>query len=432
MSKSNHTLQELEQGTKADITEVQILNFIDKITASQNLNFIDENDMLSISTIWAKIEMNERKKCLEMHEYDVWQGKNGYFYTYLPDEKKGRILKKKKTKTELEDAIVSYYMDNKKIKDVFYEWINQKLEYKELQKQSYDRYITDYDRFFTNNKNAAFIMDKKFKYINEDDLEKFIRTTISEMNLTQKAYSGLRTIINGVFRYAKKKKYTDISITNIMGDMELSRRAFQRKCIDAEKEVYTESEITQITEYLRMQKDDLRCLGLLLSFETGLRVGELSGLKMDCIFDSYIRICNTEVKEKDENGKWIAYVKEYAKSDAGNRNVILVDKAVETIKNILKLTDSSEFVFSENGNRIRSNCFRRKLMVVCKRLGILYRPNHKIRKSFGTTLIDAGVDDAIVAKQMGHTNIETTRKFYYYGNKSKEKEREQIRNAINF
>lgn len=71
-------------------------------------------------------------------------------------------------------------------------------------------------------------------------------------------------------------------------------------------------------------------------------------------------------------------------------------------------------------------------MVICKRLDIPYRPTHKIRKTFGTTLINSGVDDAIVAAQMGHTTIETTRKFYYYGNKSKEKTREQVRNAINF
>lgn len=399
---------------------------------SDILKFAIENGMIDVSTIRAQIEVSERKKYLEMHEYDIWQGANGYFYTYLPDSKKGRKQKRRKSKEELEDVIVAYYMDNKYIHEVFYEWIDQKLEFKEIQKQSYDRYITDYERFFVNNKNAKALMDKKFKHIEQEDLEKFIRTTISEMNLTQKAYSGLRTIINGIFRYAKKKKYTDISITNFMGDMELSRRSFKRKVIDAEKEVYKEEEVTRITDYLRTQTDDIKCLGLLLSFETGLRIGELTALKMDCVSNEYIRVENTEIKERDENGKWITCVKEYAKTDAGNRYIVVADRTVDTINSILQITDSSEFVFAENGKRIRSNCFRRKLMVICKRLDIPYRPNHKIRKTFGTTLINSGVDDAIVAAQMGHTNVETTRKFYYYGNKSKEKAREQVRNAINF
>lgn len=396
------------------------------------LKFVVENGMVDIALVQETIEMQKRKELLNNHPYDIWQSDNGYFYTYLPDKEKGRVQKKRKSRKALEDLIVTYYMDNKNISDVFYEWIAQKLEFREIQKQSYDRYISDYERFFINNKNAKVLMEKKFKHIEEDDLEMFIKTTIAEMQLTQKAYSGLRTLLNGIFRYGKKKKYTTLSITNFMGDIDLSRRAFTPKIIDAEKEVYLEDEVIQITEYLRTQKDDLKCLGLLLSFETGMRIGELSALKTSCISDNYIRINCTEIKERDENDKWKVFVKEYAKTSAGNRNIVIPDRAKETIADILKITDSSEFLFSSNGKRIRSNCFRRKLMVICNRLKIPYRPNHKIRKTYGTTLIDNGVDDAIIAEQMGHTDIATTRKFYYYSNKTKEKTQEQVKRAISF
>ena len=45
-------------------------------------------------------------------------------------------------------------------------------------------------------------------------------------------------------------------------------------------------------------------------------------------------------------------------------------------------------------------------------------------------LIDGKVDDSIVAEQMGHVDIETTRKYYYYSNKNEEKRMEQVKSAV--
>jgi integrase len=57
---------------------------------------------------------------------------------------------------------------------------------------------------------------------------------------------------------------------------------------------------------------------------------------------------------------------------------------------------------------------------------------HKIRKTYGTTLIDNGVDKSLIKAQMGHSDISTTMHYYYFVNKNKDKQREQIKSAINF
>ena len=61
-----------------------------------------------------------------------------------------------------------------------------------------------------------------------------------------------------------------------------------------------------------------------------------------------------------------------------------------------------------------------------------HRSTHKIRKTYGTTLLDNNVDDSIVSEQMGHSDIATTRKLYYFCNKSEKTKIAQINNAINF
>lgn len=405
------------------------LELIDK----ELLQFAIDSGMIDTNTIRKQIEMNERKKFIEMHEYETWQGKNGLWYTYLPDNTKGRKLVKRKTKDELCDEVVKFYKNAETeptIRQVFDAWANEKLMYGEIQKQSYDRYKTDFDRFFVNNEYFKNFCDRKVRYITEDDLEEFIKVSISKMNLTQKAYSGLRTIVNGIFKYSKKKRYSDISITNFIGDLDLSRRVFKKNIKDKENEVYQECEIEKLTSLLRLRSDDIRCQGLLLIFETGVRIGELCGLKPEDIHNGYIHIQRTEIKYKDESDKWVMDVRDYPKSEAGDRYIIINENAVKTIENIMSLRENGEYLFTEGGKRIRSNGFRRKLERVCNILGIKYKSNHKIRKTYGTMLIDSGVDESIVAEQMGHVDISTTKKYYYFSNKSEEKKREQISRAI--
>lgn len=392
-----------------------------------------ENGMIDTNTIIAQVKMNERKKFIDMHESKIWQGAGDMWYTYLHDDQKGRKLVKRKTKDDIYDEIVKYYKSQKDeptIRAVFDEWISGKLKYNEIQKQTYDRYVTDFNRYFVNNESFKDYADRKIRYICEDDLEEFIKITISCMHLTQKAYSNLRTLINGIFKYAKKKGYTSLSISTFIGDLDLSRRSFKKNIKDKDAEVYQEAEAEKLSEYLREQSGDLKCLGLLLTFETGMRIGELCGLKPEDISGKHIHICRTEVKLRDDDGNWVTEIKEYPKSEAGDRYIIISDSAKETLDLIMQARTNGEYLFTCGSKRIRSHSFRQKLRVVCKELDIRYRSNHKIRKTYGTMLIDNGVDDSIVAEQMGHTDIATTRRYYYFSNKSEDKKREQINHAV--
>mgnify|MGYP003231643934 FL=1 len=46
-------------------------------------------------------------------------------------------------------------------------------------------------------------------------------------------------------------------------------------------------------------------------------------------------------------------------------------------------------------------------------------------------LIDAGCEDSIIMNQLGHASIETSRKYYYFSNRTKQHQMEQVRKAIN-
>ena len=139
--------------------------------------------MLDLSDVQNSMEAMKREELLKQHPYKIWQGKDGKWYTYLPDEgkKDGRRLVKRNDRINLNNIIVDYWKKMKEVhtlKSTFYEWMSEKLKYGEIEKNTYDRYETDFHRFF----NQGF-EDTNIKNISEDILEDFIKTTINKKQL---------------------------------------------------------------------------------------------------------------------------------------------------------------------------------------------------------------------------------------------------------
>ena len=177
---------------------------------------------------------------------------------------------------------------------------------------------------------------------------------------------------------------------------------------------------------------DIWNLGLLLQFQTGMRIGEIAALKHEDIKDNCICVSRTEVKYKNEDNKWTVGIQDFAKTMAGNRQIFIPDSAVWTLEQIKELNPHGEYLFMNKGKRIRENTFNKRLAKVCEELKLNHRTTHKIRKTYGTTLLDNNVNDSFVSEQMGHTDVATTRKLYYYSNKSEKTKISQINKAISF
>lgn len=389
--------------------------------------------IIDLSNMREQLIRKERKELLKQHKFAIWQGQKGGWYTYLPDDVRGRIQHKRKDRDSLEKLIVDFYRITETkiyIREVFDNWLTEKMDFNEISDATYDKYRCDYKRYFENSNIEKKVIGK----ITEEDLENFIRKTISYYSLTRKGYSGLRTLILGIFKYAKKRKYTQISITHFFGDLDLSPKIFRLSIRKKEEQVYLEAEIILIAEYVH-RYPTIENLGILLAFQTGVRVGELSTLKSDDIdiVARTIHIQRTEVKYKDkQSNRTVHRVQEFPKTECGDRYLIITESAIDTLTKILESNDCSErkFLFEKKGKRILSGSFGKRIMAICKELEIRPRSMHKIRKTYGTTLIDANVDESLIMEQMGHKDISTTKKYYYFSNKDDASKISQINDAI--
>ena len=88
-----------------------------------------------------------------------------------------------------------------------------------------------------------------------------------------------------------------------------------------------------------------------------------------------------------------------------------------------------EYVFiRENGERMRTYDIRDRQRRLCKALNIQPKSPHKIRKTYASILIDNGVDEKVIERQMGHTSILCTEKHYHRDRKRKDEKQEIFNN----
>ena len=132
------------------------------------LNYAIQNGIIDLSCVQNMIEMKRREEILEKHPYEIYQGKDGKWYTYIPDSSSKRKKVKRNSKEEIEEVIVGNWKEkeeNPTIKEIFNEWLDKKLERKEISKSTFDRYKQQYNQCFGD------FGDRKIKSVQEYELE---------------------------------------------------------------------------------------------------------------------------------------------------------------------------------------------------------------------------------------------------------------------
>jgi integrase/recombinase XerC len=130
---------------------------------------------------------------------------------------------------------------------------------------------------------------------------------------------------------------------------------------------------------------DDRILVLLL-YTLGLRVSELSNLKLEDIKNSWVRIKGKADKI---------------------REIPLLDEVAMELDNYLLLHQPKQYLFEDKGVRINQNRLRYKLSKIFKKIGIKASP-HQLRHSFATDLLNGGARIGDVSELLGHASLETT------------------------
>ena len=387
------------------------------------LRYLADCGNLSVDTACQQYmrELDQRYIDKHLKTRRIWQGKNGSWNTRWEDEN-GRVkLVSKKKKEVLEAAIIAHYKEIEErptVRKVFYEWMDERLDFREIQKGTFDRAVTDFQRFFVESGFASRSIDT----IDGDDLSAFIKSAIRDHNLSQKAWANLKGIIFGLFAYAKEKRYTLFSISTFFGDLKLPRNMFRKVIVNDDDQIFSNEEVIRIVEWINGKEERLQSLtnlGILFCFYTGLRAGELSTIKYSDFDDNMLLVTRTETRCKAESGEYVFEIRESTKGRDGIRSIIVPPEGLRVIELVRRINPDGEFVFMDGERRIKGDRFSDKLKRICNYLGIKPRSLHKIRKTYASVLLDSGCSEKLIMNQMGHTDIRTTLGHYYFDRKNR-------------
>lgn len=85
-----------------------------------------------------------------------------------------------------------------------------------------------------------------------------------------------------------------------------------------------------------------------------------------------------------------------------------------------------EYVFTENGERLKTASIRRRMYRICDKLSIVRKSPHKARKTYGSILLGNNIDKRLITELMGHTDIACTENHYHRNRRSIERKADLI------
>ena len=391
------------------------------------LQFIKESDTINPNNekgVADWLEQMNKASVIAKHPYKISEmvkHNEIYFITYLYDEtkKNNRRQITAKSKTDLENKIYKNYLDKqaRTFENIYHEWYNTAYKTK-VKATAYARMGTDFTRFVESTDFAK----KPLSHIDSFDVEDFLHNAIIQHKLKLQGYKNLKSLLNGVFKYARKKKYITENPVDL-AEISMAHIVPPKKKYK-EEVVFTTKEAELIKEVIAKDRNNYDIsipFALLFSFQLGLRVSELIALKWSDIKHNTIYVQRQEIcYTTHENGKkrTVHEIVEYTKTKAGDRILPLSHEAVSILDDVKKWNKehniSSEFIFADKkGNNFKRQRVNDRLYKYCQMADIIKKSTHKIRRCVVSTLLDNVKNKDSVRVFAGHENIQTTFNAYY-------------------
>lgn len=360
--------------------------------------------ILNSDSVLDMLMSSKKEQIKKIHPYAITPPSKGggRWQTFYKGTDGKRKNIKAQTEEDLLKKLIPLYFQNSYIdKLTFHKLYEEWLEYKKTVTNSPNtikRHAQHYSKYFE----PSCLHAMKIKQINELFLESECNRIVKDFNLSRKEWGNTKTILNGMFQYAVRKKYLS---ENPMDKIQIHVKFKQIVRKTGKTETYNTDELENLNQYLdRMyiETEDTVFLAVKLNFLLGLRVGELAALKWEDLSDeNHLHIVREEVRNQITNQ---CEVVEHTKTNC-DRFVVLVPKAINLLQ---KIEHTGNYIFMRNGERIRARQIAYVLEKYAERQGIATKSTHKMRKTYASNLNAKGVPLDSIRELLGHSNPTTT------------------------
>lgn len=328
-----------------------------------------------------------------------------------------------------EDAIKKAYIEDLTEKDklgsrnmtfaeLFQLWLNYKHEGVGigpdlLSPSTYKRYLNDYKKYI-----AGTAFDgMKIGSITPIDIEEFFMGMVRRFKMGKQCHKNIAGYVKGAFRYARKKR---ILTPDPFEDTDLSMS--YARCNDNKKPIEqvvmtadgVRKLLSVVYDHESRNESYMPDYAIELSCLTGMRVGELAGLKWSSVRTDGMHIDYSEHRY-DYEDKLSEYL---VREPKGNKHRVfpMTDEMKELFSRIKRIQKKygieSEYVFEGTEGRYSARKIGQAMARRCSKAGLTCKCIHGMRKTVSSHLRTI-LPRATVAELMGHLP-ETNENFYNF------------------
>lgn len=250
--------------------------------------------------------------------------------------------------------------------------------------------------------------------VSEEQVQQFVFKKLDD-GLSEKTIKDIIIVLKMILKFGVKNGYLDYV---------LIETKFPTKQTNKNLEVLSKSDQKKFMDYLR-DNFTFKNLGIFICLSTGMRIGEICGLKWSDIDvnEGIIKIRHTlqRIYIIEEEERHTELLLDTPKTANSIRDIPMSTELLRMIKSINKIVNENYFVISNDERPIEPRTYRNYYKKLCKKINIPELKFHGLRHSFATRCIESKADYKTVSVLLGHSNISTTLNLYVHPNKEEKK-----------
>lgn len=222
--------------------------------------------------------------------------------------------------------------------------------------------------------------------------------------LSGKSARDVGVLLKSILRYSAKK----LDCTSPGLAVELP--AYRRKQID----IFYPDEIQRLAQKI-MDKPTTAGIGILLTLNTGLRLGELCALQYKDIDLRNGVIHITKTAQRIRSGDRTCLMVLPPKSDSARRTIPLPGDMAALLKKIIQSHPNGEnYLLTGKSAPMEPRTMQYQYRTLLKAAGIPYRNFHVLRHTYASRCVERGVDVKSLSEMLGHADVRTTLQVYVH------------------
>lgn len=336
-----------------------------------------------------------------IHHYEDGKAKYRYLYASTYAEVKAKKLKEQADPRNIRPASVKQLCTFRTLADV---WLSDiRMSVKE---STYTRYYRIVDKYLCPRIGSQALMRMDQKYLSSLPEELLAGGGIKGNPLSAKTVSDIICVLKSILKYGRKEGYPvpeanvlrcPPKVPRLVGIVSDEHRIRLERCI--------------------IERGDLTGAGILFSLYTGVRIGELCGLRWEDInfADSTVCIQRTVERIADLNtatSRKTKVVVTVPKTESSARIIPIPEFLTRFLlrfrcsPSCYLLTGSETFTEPHQYYVRYRKYLKRNLVDVCS--------FHALRHTFATRCVEEGFDPKALSEILGHANVTTTLSIYVH------------------